>query len=131
MACHDTSCLDRTPALPHLVLEISRSLAAHHPIDPILLALHETASSTGIVLADDLKIRAMPVESAWIAGRLDDFAHLTVALLEGRSDEQKTVLSESLLRVLCIHLPEVERLSVELRDMHAASYRKRRYAPDG
>ena len=51
--------------------------------------------------------------------------HLSVRLLEGRSDPQKRQLAETLRAVLVEHLPEVYSLSVEIIDMHAESYKKR------
>ena len=111
--------------MPHLILEISRELLDELPVDAVLSALHEAAAATGIVHADDLKLRVIPVDIALIGGRTQPFVHLTVALLAGRSDAEKLQLSETSLGVLCDYFSNVERCSVDIRDMHGPSYRKR------
>ena len=111
--------------MPHLILEISRELLEEGRVRGVLLALHDAASATGIVQADDLKLRVTPADIALIGGQTQPFVHLTVALLAGRSDAEKLRLSETLLGVLCDCFDNVERCSVEIRDMHAPSYKKR------
>ena len=51
--------------------------------------------------------------------------HVTLRLLDGRSDEQKAMLSESVLGRIEPLLPAVASVGVEIVDMHRASYRKR------
>ena len=51
--------------------------------------------------------------------------HVAVHLLDGRTDEQKAGLSESVLAHIEPLLPEVASVGVEIMDIHRASYRKR------
>jgi 5-carboxymethyl-2-hydroxymuconate isomerase len=55
----------------------------------------------------------------------DSFVHVAVHLLDGRSDEQKTMLSEAILARIEPMLPAVVSVGVEIVDIHRASYRKR------
>lgn len=113
--------------MPHFTIEASRELLNDELVDALLSALHEAAVATGIVQADDLKFRVIPIDFALVGGRRQPFVHLTAALLSGRSDQQKLSLSESLLKVICGYFPSVERCSTEIRDMHESSYKKRPY----
>ena len=51
--------------------------------------------------------------------------HISLHLLDGRNDAQKTLLSEALLARILPLLPEVISVGVEIIDMHRTSYRKR------
>jgi 5-carboxymethyl-2-hydroxymuconate isomerase len=51
--------------------------------------------------------------------------HIAVHLLSGRSDEQKSRLSECVLARIEPLLPRVVSVSVEIYDIHRESYRKR------
>jgi 5-carboxymethyl-2-hydroxymuconate isomerase len=51
--------------------------------------------------------------------------HVALHLLSGRSDEQKSMLSESVLARIEPLLPQVVSVSVEVYDIHRESYRKR------
>ncbi|HEX7821638.1 MAG TPA: 5-carboxymethyl-2-hydroxymuconate Delta-isomerase [Sphingobium sp.] len=112
--------------MPHLVIELSREVFDPNSAQGLLSALHDAAAGTGVVQAQDLKLRIVPIDIA-LVGRFDDpFVHLTFALLAGRSPEQKLALSTSMLGVLCERFPAIERCSVEIREMDAPSYKKRR-----
>lgn len=109
--------------MPHLIFEHSSALDAHLPA--LMSSAADAAASTGIVRAEDLKLRALPYTQYQLAVPGQQFVHLSVRLLEGRSGPQKRQLAETLRAVLVEHLPEVYSLSVEIIDMHAESYKKR------
>jgi 5-carboxymethyl-2-hydroxymuconate isomerase len=87
--------------------------------------LHAAAASTGVVQAPDIKIRAISYNDYLVAGIRDGFCHVSVFLLEGRTPEQKLKLSESLRTSLSKMLPRTKSLSVDIRDMDSAAYKKR------
>jgi 5-carboxymethyl-2-hydroxymuconate isomerase len=111
--------------MPHLVIEYS--VDGHGDVDmsELMRTLHAAAASTGVMQAADIKIRVMPYGDYLVAGVRDDFCHLSVYLLEGRSPEQKLALSESLRAALATMLPRTKSLSVDIRDMDAHAYKKR------
>jgi len=111
----------------HIVLEHSADLLAAADARALMRALHETAAAAKLMNAADIKVRLQSYDNYLIGGGVQPFAHLMASMLEGRSDEVKLTLSKSLLADLCAFFPEVERLSVEIRDMHDASYKKRPY----
>ena len=88
-------------------------------------ALHEAAAGTGVVQAADLKIRAIAYADYLVAGTHDGFCHVSLYLLEGRTPEQKVLLSEALRAAMVALLPQTKSLSVDIRDMDAVAYKKR------
>ena len=109
--------------MPHLILEHSAELDADLPA--LMSTVADAAAATGVVRAEDLKVRALPYTHYQLAVPSQQFVHLSVRLLEGRSDQQKQRVAEALRAVLIEQLPEVYSLSVEIIDMHAESYKKR------
>ncbi len=94
-------------------------------MDALLAALHESAAATGVMAAADLKLRALVYDDYLVGGVRDGFCHVSVYLLEGRTPEQKEALSVALRSTLVMLLPETRSLSVDIRDMDAAAYKKR------
>ena len=58
-------------------------------------------------------------------GTGDDFVHVTVRMLAGRTDALKSEVSTAILATLQNHAPTTASLTCEIVDMHAASYAKR------
>lgn len=107
--------------MPHLVLECSDNLGK----EPDLKALQQVLVDNDVCPMDAIKSRSVSY-SNFIAGGADKFAHLTLALLPGRSDEKKTRTSASLQKCLQEQFNSVGpvAVTVEVRELHAASYQK-------
>lgn len=111
--------------MPHLVIEYSDGALDQPAVACLMQCLAETASRTGVMKAEDIKVRATSYRDFRIAGTQDSFIHLSVYLLAGRTPEQKETLSISLRRMMTELCPEVISLSVDIRDMDPAAYKKR------
>ena len=111
--------------MPHIIIE--HSTDGHAPFDAAALmrALHEAAAGTGVVQAADLKIRVIAYDDYLVAGQRDNFCHVSLHMLEGRTPEQKVLLSEALRAAMVALLPQTKSLSVDIRDMDAVAYKKR------
>jgi 5-carboxymethyl-2-hydroxymuconate isomerase len=111
--------------MPHLVIEYS--IEGHERFDAaeLMRTLHGAAASTGVMQAQDIKIRAISYNDYLVAGIRNGFCHVSVFLLEGRTPEEKLKLSESLRASLSKTLPGTKSLSVDIRDMDSSAYKKR------
>lgn len=115
--------------MPHLTLDYTRNLTTLDA-ERTLLALNRALVASGQFAENDIKSRAHRLEQfrTGIDPEPRAFAHVTLAILSGRTPEAKHALSASLLAVLQqaeLELPGVEvQLSVEIRDMERASYSK-------
>jgi 5-carboxymethyl-2-hydroxymuconate isomerase len=118
--------------MPHLILEYSGNLTAFDVPD-VLQALNQVVADSGIV-SDllDLKARAVRLDDFYVGTTRQQhsgqgFVHLTLLLLEGRTDSVKRALTRQLLACLeQRHYPPALQLqfSVELRDMAPAYFAK-------
>jgi 5-carboxymethyl-2-hydroxymuconate isomerase len=111
--------------MPHVIIEHSEDVAGQIDIDDLLEAAHDGAMSSGLFAEYDIKSRAIDYRHHRTGQTRDSFVHVTLHLLDGRSDEQKGALSDALLARIEPLLPRVASVGVEIVDMHRASYRKR------
>jgi 5-carboxymethyl-2-hydroxymuconate isomerase len=111
--------------MPHLIIEYSEGVAETVAIGDIVDAAHAGAMSSALFPEYDIKTRATGYREHRTGTTRDSFVHVTVRLLDGRSDAQKAMLSEAVLAHIEPLLPGVNSVGVEIVDMHRASYRKR------
>lgn len=115
--------------MPHLTLEYSSNLPAFAP-QPALAALNRAMLASGLFDEPDIKSRAIALVD-FLVGTSPlprAFAHVRIALLAGRSDEQRQKLASAVLAALSesISRPgttEIQ-LSVETVNIDRASYVK-------
>lgn len=111
--------------MPHCVIEYSSEIAEQVSIDTLMAAVYEAAFSSGLFPEYHIKTRAVAYDHFRIGQTKDTFVHVNLHLLSGRDDDQKSELSEKVLAGVESLLPQVAVVSVEIIDMHRASYRKR------
>ena len=110
--------------MPHLVLQHSPDLT--DKMANVAKAVYDAAHASDIVPNKiAIKVRSIACDNILMTSEKQDFVHLTAYLLSGRSVEEKAQLADELLAALAAQLPEVGSLSVDPRDMDAATFRKR------
>jgi 5-carboxymethyl-2-hydroxymuconate isomerase len=123
--------------MPHLVLEYSANVPDRPDPKRVLLDLHDALVASALFEKKDLKSRAVKHDVFTVADGAQDraFVALSIAILDGRSDDVKAALSEAALDVLVRAFPKLVAggrgaISVEIRDLHRASYRRVRVRED-
>ncbi len=111
--------------MPHCIIDYSQDITAQVDIDRLIEAVHLGAMDSGLFPEYDIKTRALAFTHHRTGQTRDSFVHVAVHLLDGRSDDEKTGLSEGILARIGPMLPDVVSVGVEICDMHRASYRKR------
>jgi 5-carboxymethyl-2-hydroxymuconate isomerase len=111
--------------MPHIIIDFSNDIADQVEMDALLDAVHRGAMDSNLFPEYDIKTRALGYEFYRTGQTRDSFLHVAVHLLSGRSDEQKSMLSECILARIEPLLPHVISVSVEIYDIHRESYRKR------
>ena len=111
--------------MPHCIIEYSAEIADDVNLDALIEAVHEAALASGLFPEYDIKTRAIGYQHHRTGQTQDSFVHVSVHLLDGRDDAQKSMLSELVLQRIEPMLPWVVSVGVEICDMHRASYRKR------
>ena len=115
--------------MPHLTLEYTCNLKHFNPADA-LAAINQAMFDSGLFGEADIKSRAIALDTFQIgvSAAPRAFAHVRIALLAGRSAEQRKTLAEAALAALSAILqapPGTElQLSVETVDLDRPSYAK-------
>jgi 5-carboxymethyl-2-hydroxymuconate isomerase len=108
--------------MPHIVIEYSETLA---PVAPALLrAVHQTVTDSGLFDPQAVKARSILFSDYVLPEGARNFMHITVAILEGRSAPEKASLSDAVFATAKRIAPDLDRLSVDIRDMDKTCYRK-------
>jgi len=124
--------------MPHITLEYSTNLADVPELAVAFGALHAALAPVGPFAIDDFKSRAHPTAAYAVGDGTGTraYAHLTVGVLDRRdADVQRQVADVALAwleATFAGHLGGVDAdLTVEVREMRAALYRKTRVRPEG
>lgn len=111
--------------MPHLIVEYSNNL--NLPVQPFLRTLHGVLLESGQFEADHIKIRARQYDDYLTGGSAaDGFVHLTLFLLDGRSEAVKHALGQALCSAVqqAVGSTEGTQITVDTRDMVRATYAK-------
>ena len=111
--------------MPHCIIDYSQDIAGQLEIEALLDAVHRGAMESALFPEYDIKTRALGYAHHRTGQTRDSFVHVAIHLLSGRSDEQKSMLSECVLACIEPLVPQVVSVSVEIYDIHRESYRKR------
>ena len=111
--------------MPHVIIDYSENVAEQILIDELIDAVHGASLDSGLFPEYDIKTRANGYRYHRTGSTRDDFVHVAVHMLDGRSDAQKSDLAEAILARIEPLLPDVASVGVEVIDIHRASYRKR------
>lgn len=111
--------------MPHCVIECSDSIGFKIELDRLVRAVHNAAETTRLFTAGDVKARLITYHHDLVGGAKDDYVHVTVGLLSGRSASQKKALSNAIVRAICELLPTVHFISVDVREFCSETYANR------
>jgi len=108
--------------MPHCVIECPASIEAAVNLDVLVKAVHDAADSSGLFTPGDVKSRLTLYHHDMVGGRKNDYVHVTISLLSGRTTSQKKALSDTTARAVCELLPDTHFISVDVRDFCFESY---------
>ncbi len=111
--------------MPHFVIEYSREIETDFDINKVMQITYDSGVASGVMQASDIKVRARPYDYYRLFNEDDSFLHVTVFLLDGRTNEQKEQVAEILRENLQSYLADVTSISVDIRDMNRQAYKKR------
>lgn len=111
--------------MPHFVIEYSRDVEDRYDPDRIMQIAFDSGVESGVMQAEDIKVRARPWDHYRLRDDGDSFVHVGVYLLAGRSDDRKEHLATILRENLQAWLVDVTSISIDIRDMNPQAYKKR------
>jgi len=115
--------------MPHLVIEYMPTENSDVSDEDLMTAVHWAAVSTGIFEESAIKVRVKQYQSAFVAGRHDNFVHVTIYLIDGRDTETKKRLTQTVHDRLASLFVDYASISVDARDLDRDVYTKSK--PEG
>tara|TARA_R110002096_G_scaffold416576_3_gene619641 strand:+ start:79721 stop:80068 length:348 start_codon:yes stop_codon:yes gene_type:complete len=110
--------------VPHCVIEYTRNIEAEINISDLLGVAFEGVASCGHFNREAIKARAIPFDIYKSGLDRDDYIHLKLRILSGRTPEQKKQISDHMIEQLIAHVGRTKSLTVEIIDMDIGSYGK-------
>lgn len=110
--------------MPHCTIEYSPSVTTIASPQKMVSLVHEAALSTDLFHPDAIKTRAFEVNAFQLGENLQGFIHVTLAIMPGRTLEQKNNLSSSVIAVLANLQLTATSITVEIRDINRETYKK-------
>ena len=101
--------------MPHIIIEHSKALEDSHNLQSLCDDLWEKfAAHPAINGPDTVRTRTIAANASRIGIEPQTFAHATLLLLDGRTDDTKRDLAQMILDTLDAHLPDVGSLTVRI-----------------
>ncbi len=110
--------------MPHVIIEYSVGLMASSQVDGLLAELHRSIVETQLFTESHIKLRAYAANHSLVGGESKSFIHVQLRIKPGRRQEQKQLLSSTVLQTLQQQPWADGVMTVEVVDMDGQSYAK-------
>ncbi len=108
--------------MPHFIIDCSENILKSHSEDEIIKQVHISAVSTGLFHKNDIKVRINIFKKYSTGDEKEDFIHVFANIMEGRTIEQKSNLSKTIVKDLSMMLPSVPNIGTNVIEFERATY---------
>jgi 5-carboxymethyl-2-hydroxymuconate isomerase len=107
--------------MPHAIIEHSGNVTGN-----FCTPVHQAMVASGLFDSNAIKTRSYSTNHFFVGNKMEtgSFIHVTASVLEGRTVEQRKALSASLIDTLKSHFPEVDQITIDIREMNRETYGK-------
>lgn len=105
--------------MPHLIIEYAQPLEHELDVQKLAETAFDGAVASELFTPANIKSRCHPVDAYCIGGEKQNFIHVNVKLLPGRTEDQKKMLSEKVFDAVKAFAGDVK-TSVEVHDLPEA-----------
>ncbi len=107
--------------MPHAIIEHSKNVAGD-----LCGPVHDVMLKSGLFDSNAIKTRSYMTGQFLVGDKREtgSFIHVTASVLEGRTVEQRKQLSADLIDTLKSHFPDVDQITVDIREMLRDTYGK-------
>lgn len=108
--------------MPHFIIDCSENVIRLKSADEIMQAVFDSALSTDLFTASEIKVRIKPFSNYNNGNTLNDFIHVFAYIMEGRNADQKSNLSKVIVTKLSAILKEVPVISMNVQEFEKSNY---------
>ncbi len=106
--------------MPHIVIEHSVQLE----VTELMQELQHMVASFGEFAPSAVKSRCLAFADFCLPEGSEEFVHVTISILAGRALELRLSLADEAFAIMQSHLSHHTKLSLDIREMVAQTYRK-------
>ena len=110
--------------MPHCVIEYTRNVEKDVDIKKLVDVAFNAVETSGHFDRAAIKARALGFDIFKSGQNRDDYIHVKLRILSGRTTEQKIQLSDHMVDCLSPHIAKTKSLTIEIIDMDIDSYGK-------
>ncbi|WP_191601512.1 5-carboxymethyl-2-hydroxymuconate Delta-isomerase [Marinomonas algicola] len=108
--------------MPHFKIDCSVELLESHSEEYIAEQIHLVAMASGLFDSSDIKVRVNPYNKYLVGGKRELFIHVFSNIMEGRTTEQRAMLSQSVVGKLVTMFPHVSNIAMDVSEFEKATY---------
>lgn len=110
--------------MPHCIIEYSKDLEKEISPQTMIEKTYQGALDTNLFISSDIKTRAIAFEHYQTGNLKENFIHINIKVLSGRTAEQRKVLSNSVLYQFKDVQIQPLSITVEISELEKESYSK-------
>ena len=108
--------------MPHFIIECSENILKEKSPEDLINIVYAAAVSSNLFHYNDIKVRLRSYRYFRLAEGKSSFVHVFGYIMEGRSQDQKALLSRNVTAELTHSLTDVSFLSVNISEFEMATY---------
>ena len=108
--------------MPHFIIDCSENIISLKSPEDIMQKVYNAAAVTHLFDEGDIKVRINAYKHYNIGNTKNDFIHIFANIMEGRTIDQKALLSKSIVTELKLMFQNVPIISMNIRDFEKATY---------
>ena len=111
--------------MPHCIIEYTSEIERFLDLKRLVDVTFDGIEQSGLFDKTAIKVRANKLDYYKSGLDRDDFIHLTIKILPGRTDRQKWLLTDNILDKIEQVVGNTKSTTIEVVDLHKPSYNKR------
>ena len=108
--------------MPHFVIDCSENILVEKSAEEIMKVVYDEAESTGLFAEGDIKVRINTFTHYKLGPAKNAFIHVFGNIMQGRSTEQKLILSKGIIKKLKTMFPDIPVISMNVQDFEKSTY---------
>ena len=110
--------------MPHILIEYTVDSINNQQLSDVMRVVYQAVADSQLFNEANIKLRAIAVEHYRLGSAGKGFVHVQSRIHQGRSDQQKQQLSESILQALRSLSLALQEITCEVVEMDRRSYCK-------
>jgi len=108
--------------MPHFIIDCSSTILETNSAEDLLQTVHSAAKESALFNQSIIKVRIRPYTNHLVDGEKADFIHVFGNIMEGRTIEQRAMLSRLVIKKLKSKYSDVPTISMNIFEFEKATY---------